>query len=93
MSLNGKIATQTKKSNWISGEKSRNFVQLIRSHYDAIMIGTETAFWDNPSLNLRGQFSDLPQPAKIIIDKDLKLSKKMNLIRSKDNENYFLYTI
>ena len=76
MSLNGKIATQTKKSNWISGEKSRNFFQLIRSHYDAIMIGTETAFWDNPSLNLRGQFSDLPQPAKIIIDKDLKLSKK-----------------
>ena len=89
MSLNGKIATQTKKSNWISGEKSRNFVQLIRSHYDAIMIGTETAFWDNPSLNLRGQFSDLPQPAKIIIDKDLKLSKKMNLIRSKDNEKLF----
>ncbi len=89
MSLNGKIATQTKKSNWISGEKSRNFVQLIRSHYDAIMIGTETAFWDNPSLNLRGQFSDLPQPAKIIIDKDLKLSKKMNLIRSKDSEKLF----
>ena len=89
MSLNGKIATQTKKSNWISGEKSRNFVQLIRSHYDAIMIGTETAFWDNPSLNLRGQFSDLPQPAKIIIDKDLKLSKKMNLIRSKNNEKLF----
>ena len=89
MSLNGKIATQTKKSNWISGEKSRNFVQLIRSHYDAIMIGTETAFWDNPSLNLRGQFSDLPQPAKIIIDKDLKLSKKINLIRSKDTEKLF----
>ena len=89
MSLNGKIATQTKKSNWISGEKSRNFVQLIRSQYDAIMIGTETAFWDNPSLNLRGQFSDLPQPAKIIIDKDLKLSKKMNLIRSKDTEKLF----
>ena len=89
MSLNGKIATQTKKSNWISGEKSRNFVQLIRSHYDAIMIGTETAFWDNPRLNLRDQFSDLPQPAKIVLDKDLKLSKKMNYIRSKDTDKLF----
>ena len=89
MSLNGKIATQTKKSNWISGEKSRNFVQLIRSHYDAIMIGTETAYWDNPRLNLRDQFSDLPQPAKIIIDKDLKLSKKMNFIESKGTEKLF----
>ena len=89
MSLNGKIATQTKKSNWISGEKSRNFVQLIRSHYDAILIGTGTAFWDNPRLNLRDQFSDLPQPAKIIIDKDLKLSKKINLIKFKDTEKLF----
>ena len=89
MSLNGKIATQTKKSNWISGEKSRNFVQLIRSQYDAIMIGTETAYWDNPRLNLRDQFSDLPQPAKIIIDKDLKLSKKMNFIESKGTEKLF----
>ena len=89
MSLNGKIATQTNKSNWISGAKSRNFVQLIRSHYDAIMIGTETAFWDNPRLNLRDQFSDLPQPAKIIIDKDLKLSKKINFTKSKDAEKLF----
>ena len=89
LSLNGKIATQTKKSNWISGEKSRNFVQLIRSQYDAILIGTETAFWDNPRLNLRDQFSDLPQPAKIIIDKDLKLSKKINLIKFKDTEKLF----
>ena len=38
LSLNGKIATKTKKSNWISGEKSRNFVQLIRSHYDLSLI-------------------------------------------------------
>jgi len=89
MSLNGKIATQTNKSNWISGAKSRNFVQLIRSHYDAIMIGTETAFWDNPRLNLRDQFSDLPQPAKIIIDKDLKLSKKINFTKSKAAEKLF----
>ena len=33
MSLNGKIATQTKMSNWISGEKSRNFVQLRACKY------------------------------------------------------------
>ena len=89
MSLNGKIATKENKSSWISGEKSRTFVQMIRSNHDAILIGTKTAFWDNPRLNLRDQFSDLPQPAKIIIDKDLKLSKKMNFTKSKTNERLF----
>ncbi len=89
MSLNGKIATQKRKSNWISGEKSRNFVQHLRSNYDSIMIGTKTAFYDNPRLNLRDQYLDLPQPAKIIIDKDLKLSKKLNLTKSKTNEKIF----
>lgn len=89
MSLNGKIATQKRKSNWISGEKSRNFVQLLRSNYDAIMIGTKTALCDNPRLNLRDQFLDLPQPAKIILDKNLKLSKKMNFTKSKTDEKLF----
>ena len=73
LSLNGKIATQTNKSNWITGEKSRNYVQLLRANYDAIIVGTETAYWDNPRLNLRDQFHDLPQPTKIIIDKKLRL--------------------
>ncbi|MFL2802491.1 MAG: bifunctional diaminohydroxyphosphoribosylaminopyrimidine deaminase/5-amino-6-(5-phosphoribosylamino)uracil reductase RibD [Paracoccaceae bacterium] len=89
MSLNGKIATQTNKSNWISGERSRNFVQLLRSQYDAIIIGTGTAFWDNPRLNLRDQFLDLPQPVKIIIDKDLKLSNDLDLTKSKNDEQLF----
>ena len=89
MSLNGKIATQKRKSNWISGEKSRNFVQHLRSNYDSIMIGTKTAFYDNPRLNLRDQYLDLPQPAKIIIDKDLKLSKKMNFTKLKTDEKLF----
>ncbi len=89
MSLNGKIATQKNQSNWISGERSRSFVQLLRSNYDAIMIGTKTAFCDNPRLNLRDQFFDLPQPAKIIIDKDLKLSKKMNFTKLKTDEKLF----
>ena len=84
-----KIATQTKKSNWISGEKSRNFVQLIRSHYDAIMIGTRLLFGIILVSIYVVNFLDLPQPAKIIIDKDLKLSKKMNLIESKDTEKLF----
>ena len=87
LSLNGKIATQDRKSNWITGKKSRNFVQLLRSKYDAIMVGTKTAFLDNPRLNLRDQFIGLPQPVKIIIDKSLKITKinSNNYLNSNNN--------
>ena len=79
LSLNGKIATKENKSSWISGEKSRTFVQMIRSNHDAILIGTKTAFWDNPRLNLRDHFKNLPQPVKIILDKNLELSDQIDL--------------
>lgn len=90
MSINGKIANRLNKSNWISGNKSRNFVQLLRSKYDAIVIGTRTAHWDNPRLNLRNQFNDLAQPVKIILDKELKLLGKIDLTKSKSNSQLFL---
>ena len=90
VSLNGKIATKENKSSWISGEKSRTFVQMIRSNHDAILIGTKTAFWDNPRLNLRDHFKNLPQPVKIILDKNLELSDQIDLNKSIPNNKIFL---
>ena len=90
VSLNGKIATKENKSSWISGEKSRIFVQMIRSKHDAILIGTKTAFWDNPRLNLRDNFKNLPQPVKIILDKNLELSDQIDLNKSIPNNKIFL---
>ena len=90
LSLNGKIATKENKSSWISGEKSRIFVQMLRSKHDAIMVGTKTAFWDNPRLNLRDQFKNLTQPIKIILDKNLKLLEQMALDTSITNDTIFL---
>ena len=90
VSLNGKIATKENKSSWISGKKSRIFVQMIRSKHDAILIGTKTALWDNPRLNLRDQFKNLSQPVKIILDKNLKLLERIDLNRSITNNKLFL---
>ena len=82
LSLNGKIATKSNQSNWISGHNSRNFVHLLRSRYDAVMVGKKTALVDNPNLNLRGQFSNLPPPVKIILDSDLSLPKTSNFAKN-----------
>jgi diaminohydroxyphosphoribosylaminopyrimidine deaminase/5-amino-6-(5-phosphoribosylamino)uracil reductase len=42
MSLDGKIATKTGESRWISGEQSRRYVHTLRSQIDAIMVGVDT---------------------------------------------------
>lgn len=67
MTLDGKIATRTKASRWISSERSREFGHRLRHHTDAIMVGVGTVLADNPSLTTR-----LPEgghnPLRIVID-------------------------
>jgi diaminohydroxyphosphoribosylaminopyrimidine deaminase/5-amino-6-(5-phosphoribosylamino)uracil reductase len=50
MSLDGKIATRTGQSEWISNEQSRRYVHSLRHGVDAIMVGVNTAIVDNPRL-------------------------------------------
>ncbi|MCW3490890.1 bifunctional diaminohydroxyphosphoribosylaminopyrimidine deaminase/5-amino-6-(5-phosphoribosylamino)uracil reductase RibD [Dethiobacter alkaliphilus] len=67
MTMDGKIATRTKASRWISGERSREFGHRLRHHTDAIMVGIGTLLADNPSLTTR-----LPEggknPLRIVVD-------------------------
>ena len=53
MSLDGKIATKTGESQWISNVKSRAYVHELRSQYDAICVGVQTVILDNPRLTIR----------------------------------------
>ncbi len=53
MTLDGKIATRTGSSQWISGEDSRKIVHALRGRVDAILVGRETAVRDDPRLTAR----------------------------------------
>ena len=53
-SLDGKIATKTGDSRWVSNEESRKYVHILRHRVDAIMVGVNTIIIDNPSLTARG---------------------------------------
>lgn len=76
MSLDGKVATRTGASRWISSPASRQLVHQVRSHQDAIMVGSGTVLKDDPLLTARlpGQSAaDLRQPVRIIIDSTLRV--------------------
>ena len=75
-SLDGRIATRTGDSKWITSDKSRAFAHRIRKDYDAIMVGVNTVLRDNPSLN---PWFSQKQLIKIIIDSTLSTPADANI--------------
>jgi diaminohydroxyphosphoribosylaminopyrimidine deaminase/5-amino-6-(5-phosphoribosylamino)uracil reductase len=72
MSLDGKIATRTGDSKWISNEDSRHFSHTLRHASDAIMAGVGTVLADDPHLTARGCAgrggTSHKQPLRVIVD-------------------------
>ena len=71
--IDGKIATFTGDSKWITSNKSRNLVKKIRSQYDAILTSSDTVIADNPTMQHK---------TKIILDKSLKTDFQSNIYKS-----------
>lgn len=71
MTADGKIATKTGASKWITGEVSRNYVQQMRSEYMGIMVGINTVLADDPMLNVR--LEGKRNPIRIICDTNLRI--------------------
>ncbi len=79
MTLDGKIATQSGNSQWITGKIARQRVQKLRCWSDAILVGGETAREDNPSLTVRIPSNWKKQPKRFILSKSLKKNKLQKL--------------
>ncbi|MDD5439417.1 MAG: bifunctional diaminohydroxyphosphoribosylaminopyrimidine deaminase/5-amino-6-(5-phosphoribosylamino)uracil reductase RibD [Candidatus Omnitrophica bacterium] len=70
-SLDGKIATRTGDSKWISGEGSRAYVQKLRQRVDAVMVGVNTVMADDPLLIPHGAFKK--NPVRVVVDAGLSI--------------------
>lgn len=84
--IDGKIAAKTGDSKWITSEKSRKYVQSLRNNYDAILTTSSTVIKDNPSMTCR--MKNGRNPAKIIIDRELKTDLNSNIYKSTGEKIY-----
>lgn len=73
----GFVARENFDSKWISNSLSRTYVHKYRSECDAIMVGTNTAHYDNPKLNTRNWSGK--NPLRIVLDTSLRLEKTLHL--------------
>lgn len=84
MSLDGKNATKTGESKWITSQTSRKLVKKLRAGYDAILVGKNTVLQDNPVLSAQGR-----EPIRIILDSSLETPISAKVYR---NENVIVAT-
>lgn len=81
MTLDGKIATATGQSKWITNETSRAYGYKLRDIYDGIMVGINTVIEDNPMLTARVDGGK--NPIRIVVDSNLKININANVVQDK----------
>lgn len=80
MTMDGKIATVSGKSRWITGEIARRHVHEDRNRYMAIMVGIQTVLKDDPMLNCRLEGGR--NPVRIVCDSHLRIPQDSRLVQS-----------
>jgi len=81
--LDGRIATRTGESRWVSNERSRRFVQELRFAVDGILVGIGTALADDPRLTVRiRKKPPRQQPIRIVLDSQLRIPVTSHLVQT-----------
>jgi diaminohydroxyphosphoribosylaminopyrimidine deaminase/5-amino-6-(5-phosphoribosylamino)uracil reductase len=89
MSLDGRAAMRDGTSKWITSEAARRDAQFLRARSDAILTGSGTLTYDDPSLNVRlapEEFpcdlsaEEVPQPLRVVLDSNLKMNTSARML-------------
>lgn len=80
MTADGKIASSTGKSQWITGEEAREHVHMLRHKYAGIMVGIGTVLADDPMLNCRMEGGS--DPVRIIMDSRLSIPQNSRIVQT-----------
>jgi diaminohydroxyphosphoribosylaminopyrimidine deaminase / 5-amino-6-(5-phosphoribosylamino)uracil reductase len=99
--IDGKLATKSSDSKWITSEKSRATVQEIRSEYDCILTGINTVLSDNPYLYPRKKLNEPLKEAgtvikkkfyRVILDSNLKINLESNIVKTSNYIKTIIFT-
>jgi diaminohydroxyphosphoribosylaminopyrimidine deaminase/5-amino-6-(5-phosphoribosylamino)uracil reductase len=90
-SLDGKIATATGHSQWITGPEARLLVHQLRGQHDAILTGIGTVLADDPMLNCRLPGRQV-QPVRVVLDGQLRMPVTAKMVRSSDKIQLWVFS-
>ena len=90
VTLDGKIATGSGNSKWITGPNARQLVHRLRHEHQAILIGSETLLKDDPSLNTRDIHQGI-SPIKVILDGRARMPRQAKCLR--DNKSKTIWVV
>jgi diaminohydroxyphosphoribosylaminopyrimidine deaminase/5-amino-6-(5-phosphoribosylamino)uracil reductase len=90
--LDGRIATRSGDSKWVTGEKARKFVHQLRHAVDAILVGIGTIQADDPSLTTRLDSGNGLDPVRIVLDTHLSISPSARILQLDSNSDTILVT-
>ena len=94
VSLDGKIATSSGESKWITGPKAREKVHQVRNEIDAIVVGAGTILKDDPFLTtrLKKKSANVKHPIRVILDNEFLVPLKSNVFKNTDTQRVLYAT-
>lgn len=93
VSLDGKMATKTFSSRWISSAETRKYIHLLRGEYDALMIGVNTLIKDDPLLTVRHPNWRSKRLTRIILDSHLRFPLGSRILSTLSRGKILVFTL
>jgi len=92
-SLDGRMATPSGQSQWITSEAARNAGQALRAQFDAILTGIDSVIADNPLLTCRIPGQEKRSPVRLVLDSNLRLPLESKLVQSAKTTPLWVLTL